>query len=297
MLVYAARYSGGSSAVYTLANPIRVAGSGYNLIQTGDSGLTLSGPLTLAGDVVVAPNENYTGVTAFTISGGVSGTGNITASNSGAAPGGKIDFTTNPVNIIGRITFNNNAVDGGVSGTNTDANNITGGVGANVTEILQASNTNPLVISTGSVNVNPAGLSLTSSGAALTTVSAPTTGTGVLTLNINGSGGITLTGALGNTGGLLINRNGTGSPSIGNYSGNLTIGGTGTSPMTVAGTFTSPRRTTCSGAMAEMSVPSNSMRPLARLMREMHISVVDLPAPLAPIRLTISPGKTSMSTP
>jgi hypothetical protein len=77
MLVYAARYSGGSSAVYTLANPIRVAGSGYNLIQTGDSGLTLSGPLTLAGDVVVAPNENYTGVTAFTISGGVSGTEDV----------------------------------------------------------------------------------------------------------------------------------------------------------------------------------------------------------------------------
>ena len=64
-----------------------------------------------------------------------------------------------------------------------------------------------------------------------------------------------------------------------------------------SGTCTRPRRTTCSGAMEEMSVPSNSMRPLARLMREMHISVVDLPAPLAPIRLTISPGKTSMSTP
>ena len=57
-----------------------------------------------------------------------------------------------------------------------------------------------------------------------------------------------------------------------------------------SGTCTRPRRTTCSGAMEEMSVPSNSMRPLARLMREMHISVVDLPAPLAPIRLTISPG-------
>jgi autotransporter-associated beta strand protein len=225
-----------------------VAGSGYNLIQTGDSGLTLSGPLTLAGDLVVAPNENYSGVTAFTISGGVSGIGNITASNSGAAQGGNIDFTANPLNHSGRITFNNDAVDGGVSGTNTTANTISGGVGANVTEIVQASNTNPLTISSGSVTVNPAGLSILSTGSALTTVSAPTTGSGVLTLNINGAGGIALTGALGNTGGLVVNRNGSGAPSFGNYSGNLTIGGSGTSPVTVAGTFTSSRLTSASSS-------------------------------------------------
>jgi fibronectin-binding autotransporter adhesin len=247
-LVYAARYNGGSGAAYTLTNPIRVEGSGVNLIETGDFSLTLSGPITLDGNVVIAPNENYSGVTGVTVSGGITGTGNITASNSGGAQGGKIDFTTNPVNVAGKITFNNDAVDGGVAGTNSDANNITGGVGANVTEIVQASNTNPLVISTGSVNVNPAGLALTNNGSALLTVSAPTTGSGALNLNINAAGGITLSGALGNLGGVTLKRDGSGAASLGNYGGNLTVTGTGTSAFTIAGAYSGGQLTAASSA-------------------------------------------------
>ena len=65
-----------------------------------------------------------------------------------------------------------------------------------------------------------------------------------------------------------------------------------------SGTCTRPRRTTCSGDRPSIGAPSNSIRPAeARWIREMHISVVDLPAPLAPISETISPARTSRSMP
>ena len=50
--------------------------------------------------------------------------------------------------------------------------------------------------------------------------------------------------------------------------------------------------------MALMSVPSSTMLPcLARGLPQMVISSVDLPAPLAPISVTISPGSTCRLTP
>ncbi len=49
---------------------------------------------------------------------------------------------------------------------------------------------------------------------------------------------------------------------------------------------------------AVMSLPSKVIRPRrARGAPKMVIIVVDLPAPLAPISVTISPALTSMSTP
>ena len=50
--------------------------------------------------------------------------------------------------------------------------------------------------------------------------------------------------------------------------------------------------------IAVMSTPSNTMRPvLARGLPKIDIISVDLPAPLAPISATISPGRMSISTP
>jgi hypothetical protein len=47
-----------------------------------------------------------------------------------------------------------------------------------------------------------------------------------------------------------------------------------------------------------MSSPSKRIRPAAaRGVPQMVISSVDLPAPLAPMRVTISPSPTSRSTP
>ena len=57
------------------------------------------------------------------------------------------------------------------------------------------------------------------------------------------------------------------------------------------------REIICVGRLV-MSVPSNVILPRrARGAPKMVIIVVDLPAPLAPIRVTISPLLTSMSTP
>ncbi|NBV35533.1 MAG: hypothetical protein EBR81_17525, partial [Proteobacteria bacterium] len=208
-LIYAARYgqsapstnAGGSGA---LNNPIIVGGSGTNVINVTDYGFTLGGPITLNNNLTLA-SGNTNGST-MTVTGGVTGTGNITASNSSGSGAGcngsYFLFTTNPVNNFGTITFNNAAVLGGVAGTGTGGNVISGGVGSNVTAITQASATNPLTIQTGSVNVGASGLALNTSAAAAMTVSAPTTGSGALTLNINSTGGITLSGAIGHTGGL-----------------------------------------------------------------------------------------------
>ena len=65
-----------------------------------------------------------------------------------------------------------------------------------------------------------------------------------------------------------------------------------------SGDLATPRRTiSCVGELV-MSSPSKTTRPWrARGLPQIVISSVDLPAPLAPIRVTISPCATSTSTP
>ncbi len=65
-----------------------------------------------------------------------------------------------------------------------------------------------------------------------------------------------------------------------------------------SGTCATPRRTIWKVGSAVMSSPSSRIVPLrARGLPQIVISRVDLPAPLAPIRVTISPFATSRSTP
>ncbi len=65
-----------------------------------------------------------------------------------------------------------------------------------------------------------------------------------------------------------------------------------------SGAWARPRRMMAWVGRAVMSWPSNRMRPSrARGSPQIVISSVDLPAPLAPIRVTISPGSTRSETP
>ena len=64
-----------------------------------------------------------------------------------------------------------------------------------------------------------------------------------------------------------------------------------------SGTWQIPRRTIRSGARPWMGRPSNRISPRrGGTMPLMAMSVVDLPAPLAPIRVTISPSSTRRLT-
>ena len=65
-----------------------------------------------------------------------------------------------------------------------------------------------------------------------------------------------------------------------------------------SGDWLIPIRTISCGGWPTMSLPLKRMRPrLGRLMPWIERSVVDLPAPLAPIRVTISPSCTLSEMP
>jgi len=203
-LIYAGEFGGGAGGNATIGNNITVSGSGTNLIATPNWALIVTGTLNLnSADVILGQCNpgSILGIYGWlSFNGGVTGTGSITATNSAGSANPYVEFNTKPVNHSGGLTFNNASVLGAPVGTGNGENKITGGVGSNVQFITQASNSNPLTISAGSVTVNPAGLVLNSTGSALLTVSSPTTGSGQLTLNSNSTGGITLSGALGHGG-------------------------------------------------------------------------------------------------
>jgi fibronectin-binding autotransporter adhesin len=245
-LIYAGEFGGGNGGNATIGNDITISGSGMNLIATPNWALIVTGTLNLdSADLTLGQCNpgNILGIYGWlTFNGGVTGIGNITATNSAGSANPYIEFNTLPVNHAGGLTFNNGSILGAPAGTGTGINKITGGVGSNVQFITQASNSNPLTISGGSVTVNPAGLVLNSTGTALLTVSAPTTGSGQLTLNSSSTGGITLSGALGHTGGLVINVNGAASPmpsisSLATYTKPITYQGSSATAQTLSGAY------------------------------------------------------------
>ena len=177
----------------------------------------------------------------LTVTGGVSGTGNLILSNNGSTSNG-ITLSTTAVNNTGTIT-NSGSGSGGVS--------ITGGVGANVTGITQNSTTSGLTISTGALTVNSGGKTLTSQAGNLT-VSGGLSGTGNLTLKNDGStaNGITLSiTTINNTGTITNSGSGTGgvtiSAAIGTNVNGLTQN-SATSSLTLSGNNTYTGGTTIS---------------------------------------------------
>ena len=201
---YGGRLGNVTGGNQTFANPIHVNGTGVNVLSATDYGVTFSGPITLGGGgtnlTLASLNSGGSGIT---ISGGVTGTGNIIVSDDFANAGGIVSFTTTQVNNVGTITFNNASVNGGTVGTGTGTNTITGGVGSNVTGITNAG-TNPLTISTGALNLNSAGTTLTNSGA-LFTVSSAITGSAGLTFTSPNNSAFTLSGASNYTGATSLN--------------------------------------------------------------------------------------------
>jgi len=130
-------YNSGSGG----AQPITVVSgsSGLATIQGGASSGTPShsGTITLQKSLTI--NYLSGGTASLTLTGGITGTGNITLSNLSSTTG-VITISTGAVNPTGTIT--NSSASGGTSGITISSN-----IGSNVTGITQSSATCPLILS------------------------------------------------------------------------------------------------------------------------------------------------------
>ncbi len=195
-----ATLSGGT----TIARPITVTAG-----NTGKASITAGGTAVFSGPVTLANHglSLYTTAAAtLTLSGGISGTGNLLLDIQGIRA---IALSTQPVNPVGVIT---NLGAGSATAT------ISGGVGANVPTIVQVSTNSPLTISTTALTVDGGGKTLINAspaGTKLFTLSGGTTGTGNLTLKNNSviANGITVSGTALNHAGAITNS-GTGSGAV-----------------------------------------------------------------------------------
>jgi autotransporter-associated beta strand protein len=126
------------------ANPfvINAPTSGNNVIGANGagSGFTMSGGITLNGNLTLQTfNNTISGATkaSTTLTGGVSGTGNLLLNNLGLAAN-TISITTTAINHTGAITL---------QGTATGNTTISAGIGSNVTGVTQNSATSIMILS------------------------------------------------------------------------------------------------------------------------------------------------------
>lgn len=152
----------------TLSNTITVnapdSGSIVIGANGGGSGYTLSGGIVLNGNVTIRTfNNAIDGSTTAngTLTGGITGTGNVLLNNNGLAAN-TLTFNTGPINHVGSVTL-------GATATATGNTTINAVIGANVTSVIQNSATSALVLGgvntyAGPTNINAGTLRLSSTG-------------------------------------------------------------------------------------------------------------------------------------
>ena len=165
---------------------------------TGAGTVDFTGAIVIGSGGLTLANS---GAGGFSVADGLTSTttGNLTLQ---ANSTGTINLSTVSVNNAGTI-LNNGSSNGSVS---------VGIVGSNVTGITEASAASQLTL--GTLNVASGGTTLTSTGAALFTVTNQVAGTGNLVLNANSTGSITLTGGAANTGTIINSGSGSGTTTI-----------------------------------------------------------------------------------
>jgi autotransporter-associated beta strand protein len=235
----------------TFANAITVASGSSGTLTIGNSGSTnavFSGAVTL--------NNNLTltaaGTGSVRLTGGVTGTGDITLNRTGS--GNATYFSTTQVNNAGTITN---------TGTGTGSSTILATLGGNVTQLIQNSSTSTLILDVasntafvGSVAVN-AGIFQVNTASALNSSNVVSIAAGA-TFDINGqnqtiaglnggSGTVTNTGAA-----KALTLGGSGTYSFGgtitaSTTSNMSIVKSGSGTQTLSGTNTYTGATTVSG--------------------------------------------------
>ncbi len=154
-------------------------------------------------------NANASGSKLFTISSGVTGTGNLAINNNSSIANG-VTFSTTAINNVGVVTN---------SGTGSGAETLSVGIGSNVTGITENSATSALTVS-GALTANGSGTTIINSnpsGSAILTISGGATGTGNIILRNNSaiSGGITIsTTSINNVGSITNSGNGAGQTNL-----------------------------------------------------------------------------------
>jgi autotransporter-associated beta strand protein len=165
--------TGSSGATYrtgqsnTNAFTINAPDTGTNIISANGVGssFNLSGPITLNGNLTLQTFDNaVTNRSTATLSGGVTGTGNLLINNLGLGTNA-VSLTTTTVNPTGSITAQGSAI---------GSNIISAVIGANVTGVTQNSATSPLILSgantySGNTTISAGTLALSGSGSIATT--------------------------------------------------------------------------------------------------------------------------------
>ena len=152
-----------------IANPITVASGSsgtMSITTTNDYNLTLSGAVTLNNNLLLNTSAGLMSI--FTLTGGVTGTGNVTISNNNATT---IIISTSSLNHIGTITN---------SGSGTGGTAISAVIGANVTGVIQNNATSQLALS-GNNSAYAGGVTIKAGMVKLST-SANAAGTGTVTI-------------------------------------------------------------------------------------------------------------------
>ena len=225
-------YSGTSGNALTISSAIGSKVTGI-IENSTNSALNVSGAITLGAGGLTLTNSNSSGSSLFTVSGGITGNGNLVINNNSSIANG-ITLSGTAINNTGTITN---------SGTGTGVASISAAIGSNVTGIIENSTNSALNVS-GAITLGAGGLTLTnsnSSGSSLFTVSGGITGNGNLVINNNSSiaNGITLSGtAINNAGTITNSGTGTGGVTIsGGVGSNVTsiTESSGTSTLSITG--------------------------------------------------------------
>jgi autotransporter-associated beta strand protein len=248
--------AGGSATLlansFTIANAINLGTSAVGTLTLGNNGTgtqpIYSGAIALNGDNLVISTTGGNGNSNTTLTGGITGTGNLIINTSGTNNAPSTIISTTAVNNSGTIT------NSGTNGTTT----ISAAVGSNVTGITENSTGSSLTVSGGLTVNSSVGTTLTNSnasGSALLTLSGGVTGTGNLILKNNSSiaDGITLsTTSVNNTGTITNSGTGTGntliSAAIGSNVTNVTQN-SATSSLVLSGTNTYGTTTISAGTL------------------------------------------------
>jgi len=219
----------------SMSNPITTAGNGTDTIYGSNNAPTFSGNITLGTALVLSAfGQNGTPgggqYSNLTISGTISGTGNLTLLEQNTGVNGSTNATikiSNSVNNSGTITN---------SGNNPGADTISGNIGGNVTGVIQNSASSTLTLSGNNTYSSGTTVSAGILNAGIASV-ANTSGAfgdnSALTLANVASSGINITGYNTQIGSITGGGSTGGNVTLG--AATLTTGGDNTSPSAYAG--------------------------------------------------------------